>query len=175
MPAPWTDKPNAIIHAEVLTDRSRLVELHEFSRENPLPRWLFHPGFPPHLALRGEQSMEYYFDRGNSFVIAVDQDGMLWGYRVNRITNQRGIALHVRREADHLHEPLGDQPNGGLTVNCRESLAHMQALSWALYGGKYPLANPTENGNVAQLDFAQMYAAAEAKFDSTYGPLFGIG
>lgn len=185
MPQSWTNKPDAVIHPEIFinpafvnawpiptgvpinTDRNFCKDLHDFCVANPLPRWQFHPGEPPYPSLK---QFYDYFDRGNVFVVCFDQDRMIWSWRINSNRKQVGLWLWVRREEDFLHEPMGDNPYGGLTVHNKEEVPEMEALGWALAGGVQPLqiAGDGRNENVVNLDNDALYQKAIEIYNEKY-------
>lgn len=178
MPGPeWANKPNAVIHAELL-DRNNPQftpeEIHQFYKGNPMPRWALHPEVPPHPSR--SQLEGYIADPEYPILIAVDQDRELWGVRINKSDGTGDLLwINLRREDDKLHEDLGTRKNGGLTKNSRQTLAHFSALTWALIGKRrYGNPDESENKNFKQLPFNQLQQAAEKLFVEQYAPFFGI-
>lgn len=168
----WTDKPGAVIRAEVLSDQVTLQDIHDFYEANPMPRWgSLHDDAPPHPSM---SELEFYRARGNNIIVALDQDNMIWGVRINSRKDQQGLWLNLRREKHELHEPLGDNPNGGMTPNSKVSVAHVSALSWALAGGPLPPLIPQGNQNVNALDHAANRKRAMDVFNEVYGPAYGL-
>ena len=165
----WASKPDAVIHAEVVTDAAVLDEIYEFGKNNPLPRWQFHRGDPPYIT---REQLQFYFDRGNPILVARDQDGEMWGARVNSKNPdpdkfQKGLWLLLRREADELHDPLPDG-TPGLTENVRKTIAEFNALSWHLAGGPFQLHHPDENKNMALLNPNEFYERAMQVYREKY-------
>lgn len=186
MPKQWTDKPGAVLHGEyfvnpnfvdkwpfpagipINTDRNFCKDLHDFCVANPLPRWQWHKDEPPYPSLK--QFFDY-FDRGNVFVVVFDQDRWIWSWRINSNKDQEGLWMHVRRETDELHGPLGNNPHGGITQNNREEVYEMNALAWALIGGPGPMriAGDGNNPNIAALPNDDIYNKSVERYHQKFG------
>lgn len=123
----WANKPNAVMHAEVMTTEAELDELFQFMQDNPMPRWQFCGGATP---FPSRSKLTFYLDRGNPIIVARDQDNELWGYYIASLDDGYALWMHVRREIDEAHEPDVDN----MTPNSRSSTAHMNALAWKIWG-----------------------------------------
>lgn len=140
----WTDKPNAIMRAELVTSSTVLEEIFQFCEANPMPRWLWHADEPPYPS---RDQLAFYWERGNDIIIVRDQDDEMWAFRINSKKDGRPLWGHFRREIDEAHDTWEGQPRGGMTDNSRESAAHMNALTWRLRGEILPPFNPGDGIN----------------------------
>lgn len=163
----WANKPDAVMHAEVMTTEAELDELYQFLLDNPMPRWLLCAGTPPHPT-RGQ--LTFYLERGNNIIVARDQDNELWGYFIQSRKDGYALWLHVRREIDELHE------EDGMTPNSRSSSAHMNALAWKLWGQGPRLIrvlaegenSPVDNPNYQAIDHQALQARIESVYHEFY-------
>jgi hypothetical protein len=173
----WAHKPGAVMHAEVVTDRAVLDEIHQFCVDNPMPRWQWHQEEPPYPS---RNQLDFYFDRGNPIITVRDQDDELWLFRINSRDNVNGLWAHLRREVDEDHDQWDGDRWGGMTDNSRESFSHGMALSWALHGSIIPPQAPPGDGknpNVQRAhdeNTARMRARATVLFRTVYGPAHGV-
>lgn len=172
----WVDKPDAVITAEVATDESILDEIIPFVQENPLPRWLMHAG-PPHPARsKGEFSLQWYWDRGNPFIINRDQDGLLWGVRIMSRDAKQILWVHFRRTPDETHGPLGGKAHAGIDPNHRKIMIHSRALQWALSGVIEEEPPVVENKNAKKLfeeQWNDVWYDTMKAYKEIYAPMYG--
>jgi hypothetical protein len=176
----WTHKPDAVITAEVATDESILDEIIPFVQENPLPRWKFHQGPPHPPRSKGEQSLQWYWDRGHPFIINRDQDGLLWGVRILSRNGKHILWLHFRRTPDEDHGPLGDNPHGGVDPNHWQVMTHSRALQWAVSGvvdaegeNLKPALESKNTKKLIEEQWENLIPETMELYRNVYGPMYG--
>lgn len=172
----WTDKPNAVITAEVATDPAVMDEILQFVHDNPLPRWKFHEGIPWPARAKGEQSMQWYWDRGHPYIINRDQDGMLWGARILSRNGKHILWAHFRRTPDYTHDALRDNPVGGLAPQHKAVMLHSRALQWAISGEVEEKPPPVENDAAIELfedRWDQIWQETFDLYRNVYAPMYG--